>query len=102
MNELEYLKEQLNLIIGFLDVSDEAVYETIKLHDKFNLGLSIDDLYGNDYENFKNHVTTSALILGFTHFEDFLSKMIKIILTKYPTKNKLKSTIDKFEQLGIN
>ena len=102
MNELEYLREQLNLIIGFLDVSDKSVYETIKSHDKFELGLSIDDLYGNDYKNFQNHITTSALILGFTHFEDFLTKMAKKILFKYPRRNKIKVTIDKFEQLGTN
>jgi len=102
MNELEYLRKQLNLIIGFLDVSDKSVYETIKSHDKFELGLSIGDLYGNNYKNFQNHVTTSALILGFTHFEDFLTKMAKKILIKYPRKNKIKVTIDKFEQLGTN
>lgn len=102
MNELEYLRKQLNLIIGFLDVSDKSVYETIKFHDKFELGLSIDDLYGSDYKNFENHITTSALILGFTHFEDFLSKMAKKILCKYPRENKIKVSIDKFEQLGTN
>lgn len=102
MNEFEYLSQQLNLIIGFLDVSDKSVYETIKSHDKFELGIPIDDLYGNDYKNFQNHITTSALILGFTHFEDFLTKMVNKILIKYPGKNKIKVGINKFEQLGAN
>jgi len=100
MNEIIYLREQLNLIIGFLDVSDEAVYEAIKAHDKYELGQSIDDLYGNEYSNYQNHITTSALILGFTHFEDFLTKMVSKILCKYPNKNRMKVTIDRFEQLG--
>ena len=102
MNELEYLRQQLNLIIGFLDVSDEDVYESIKKHDKYEMGQSIDDLYGNKYSNYQNHITTSALILGFTHFEDFLTKMVSKILLKYPKKNKIKITICDFEKIGEN
>ena len=100
MNELEHLRRQLDLIIGFLDVSDRRVYEMIKTHDKYELGLSIDDLYGNDYNNFQSHITNSALILGFTHLEDFLTKMIRRLLIKHSGKNKIKVTIDRFEQLG--
>ena len=100
MNELEYLIEQLNLIIGFLDISDEEVYDQIKSRDKYQFGLSIDSLYKGNYENYRNHVTTSSLILGFTHFEDFITKIIAKSLLKFPKKNKIKVTINRFQELG--
>ena len=100
MNELDYLIDQLNLIIGFLDVADEDIYEKIKNHDKLQLGLTIDELYKNNYDNFRIHITNSALILGFTHFEDFINKMVVKILTKNSNENKLKISIKKFESLG--
>lgn len=102
MNEIEYLRSQLNLIIGFLDVSDQTVYEVIKSHDRFQLGLTIGDLYENSYQNFQNHVTTSSLILGFAHFEDFLTKMTSKMLFKYPTKNKIKFDISRLKELGLD
>lgn len=36
MNDLDYLISQLNLLMGFLDVSDEQVYEQIKGHDRYD------------------------------------------------------------------
>jgi len=102
MNEIEYLRSQLDLIIGFLDVSDEKVFEVIKSHDRFGSGSTIGDLYENSYPNFQNHVTTSSLILGFTHFEDFLTKMAGKLLFQHPTKNKMKIDISRLESLGSN
>ncbi len=100
MNELEYLIKQLDLIIGFLNVSDEEVYNQIKNHDKFDFGISIDNLYEGNFENFRNHITASSLILGFSHFEDFISKMVAKIFLEFPSKNKIKFTISKFQELG--
>ena len=74
MDHLNYLVKQLNLLIGFLEVSEENIYDLIKTHDSFGFGFSIESSYENEYENYKNHVTTSAFILGFAHFEDFISK----------------------------
>lgn len=102
MSELNHLMQQLNLLIGFLDVSDIIVYEEIKNHDKYELGLTIDDLYENNFNNFQNHITTSALILGFTHFEDFLTKITIKTLIKFPNKNKIKFTIERLDSIGEN
>lgn len=77
-------------MIGFLDISDEKIYEQVKTHDRFNLGLTIEQLYENSYDNYSNHITTSALLLGFTHFEDFLTKCIVKILIANPEKNEFK------------
>ena len=41
MNDLDYLLTQLDLLIGFLDVSDEQIYEQIKTYDRYNLGVTI-------------------------------------------------------------
>lgn len=93
MNDYEYLIKQLNLLIGFLDVSDRSVYDQIKYHDQFNMGVTIEQLYENSYHNYSNHITTSALLLGFTHFEDFITKAIVRILITNPDKNELKVTL---------
>ena len=100
MNDLDYLINQLDLLIGFLDVSDEQVYNQIKTHDRYNLGVSIAELYDNKYENYLNHITTSALLLGFTHFEDFISKATTKILTNYPNKNEIKVNIRTVREKG--
>lgn len=93
MNEYEYLIKQLDLLIGFLDVSNEAVYDQIKYHNQFKMGMTIEQLYENSYDNYSNHITISALLLGFTHFEDFISKAIVKILIEYPDKNELKVSL---------
>lgn len=100
MNDLEYLINQLDLLIGFLDVSDEQIYKQIKTHDRFNLGLTIEQLYDYKYENYLNHITTSALLLGFTHFEDFITKAIIKILTNYPNKNEVKVNLRTVKEKG--
>lgn len=100
MNDYEYLIQQLDLLIGFLDVSDEQVYNQIKQHDRFNLGMTIEQLYQNNYENYSNHITNSALLLGFSHFEDFLSKCIVRILISNPEMNDLKVTLKSIQSRG--
>lgn len=100
MNDFDYLVNQLNLLIGFLDVSDEQVYNQIKQHDRFNMGLTIEQLYDSQYANYSNHITTSALLLGFSHFEDFMTKCIAKILTTYPDKNDCKVTLKTIREKG--
>lgn len=100
MNDFDYLVNQLNLLIGFLDVSDEQVYNQIKHHDRFNIGLTIEQLYDNQYSNYSNHITTSALLLGFSHFEDFMTKCIAKTLTTYPDKNDCKVTLKTIREKG--
>lgn len=100
MNDFDYLVNQLNLLIGFLDVSDEHVYNQIKQHDRFNMGLTIEQLYDNQYANYTNHITTSALLLGFSHFEDFMTKCIAKFLTANPDKNDFKVTLKTIKERG--
>jgi len=102
MNDLEYLLKQLNLLIGFLDVSDQAVYNQIKQHDRFNLGLTIEQLYDSNYNNYSNHISTSALLLGFSHLEDFITKSIVKVLTSHPDKNDCKVTLKTIREKGDN
>lgn len=73
MNDLDYLTNQLNQLVGFLEVSDEQVYQRIKHHYRFNIRMTIEQLYGNNFDNYKNHITKSALLLGLVHFEGFLT-----------------------------
>ncbi|NOT74954.1 MAG: hypothetical protein HOP08_08490 [Cyclobacteriaceae bacterium] len=100
MNDLDYLLNQLDLLIGFLAVSDQQVYEQIKLHDRFNLGLTIEQLYESNYGNYSNHITTSALLLGFAHFEDFLTKCIVNVLISNPDSNDYKVTLKTIREKG--
>jgi hypothetical protein len=100
MNDFDYLVNQLNLLIGFLDVSDVAVYNQIKQHDRFEMGLTIEQLYDKKYENYSNHITTSALLLGFSHFEDFMTKSIVKILVTNPEKNDFKVTLKIIREKG--
>lgn len=102
MNDLAYLLNQLNLLIGFLDVSEKAVYSQIKEHDSFGIGLSIEQLYDGSYANYSNHITTSALLLGFAHFEDFVTKSIVKYLTSHPDKNDCKVTLKTIREKGDN
>src|ERR1700733_8541543 len=100
MNDFDYLINQLNLLVGLLDVSEEEVYNQIKHHDQFNLGMTIERLYDNEYANFSNHITTSALLLGFSYLEDFVTKCIVKILVEHPTKNEIKVTIKTITEKG--
>ena len=100
MNDYDYFINQLNLLIGFLDVSEEEVYNQIKHHDQFNLGITIEQLYDNEYTNFSNHITTSALLLGFAHLEDFLTKCIVKFLVAFPSKNEYKLTVKTMQEKG--
>lgn len=93
MNDYEHLLKQLDLLIGFLDVSSIEVYDQIKYHDQFEMGRTIEQLYENSYDNYSKHITVSALLLGFTHFEDFISKAIVKILIANPYKNEHKVTL---------
>lgn len=100
MNDYDYLIQQLNLLIGFLDVSDENVYNQIKTHDRYSLGITIEELYQNSYENYSSHISSSAFILGFTHFEDFLTKRIVKYLIHNPTLNTYKVPIKTIHEKG--
>jgi len=100
MNEYDYLIEQLGLLIGFLNVSNEDVYNQIKNHDQYDLGITIEQLYNNSYSNFQNHVCTSAVLLGFSHMEDFITKCIVKILTAKPDKNNYKVAIITIKEKG--
>lgn len=100
MNDYDYLIQQLNLLIGFLDVSDEKVYNQIKTHDRYNLGITIEELYQKNYENYSSHISASAFILGFTHFEDFLTKRIIKFLIYNPAINTYKVPIKTIHEKG--
>ena len=100
MTDYDYLINQLNLLVGFLDVSDEEVYDQIKTHDRFNIGITIEQLYKGQYENYSSHISTSAFILGFAHFEDFLTKRLAVFLKQYPYKNDFKVPMRVIKEKG--
>jgi hypothetical protein len=100
MDEHQYLITQLNLIVGFIEVSDEKVFEQIKQHDRFGLGVTIDLLYQSEHSNYSNHILTSALILGFAHFEEYMYKCIVKLLVKNPKKNKCKVALSYIIEKG--
>jgi hypothetical protein len=100
MNEFDYLIKQLNLLIGFLDVSDKEVYDKIKNHDQFNMGITIEQLYDKSFKNYLNHITISSFLLGFSHFEDFIAKAITKILIAFPDKNECKVNLKTIKEKG--
>ena len=100
MTDYDYLINQLNLLVGFLAVSDKDVFNQVKKHDKFKLGLTIGQLYKNKYKNYSSHISTSAFILGFTHFEDFVSKCLTKYLVKNPDKNEFKVSLKIINEKG--
>lgn len=100
LNPYEYLIKQLGLLVGFLDVSEFAVYNQIKNHDQYNLGMTIEQLYDNSYSNYQNHICCSAILLGFSHLEDFVTKCIERFLVANPEKNEFKVTFSIIRQRG--
>lgn len=93
-NEKDSLKEQLNLLIALLNVSDEKIFDLIKNKNQLVNNTNIGELYNNDYNSYRDHVTISAFILGFTHFEHFLTTLIKKIYCLNPRKYKLKFSLE--------
>lgn len=100
MNDIDYLVKHLDFLIGILEVSDETVYDEIKYQDRFDYGETMDEVYNSKYENYQNVITTSALILGFTYFEDFVTKMIEKILIEKPELNKKKFNLKDLITIG--
>jgi len=100
MNDYDYLINQLSLLIGLIDVSEEEVYNQIKHHDQYALGITIEQLYEGQYSNYSNHITTAAYVLGFAHIEDFITKCITRILIAYPNTNEWKVTIKTIQEKG--
>lgn len=56
MNDYDYLIKQLNLIIGFFDVSDENVYNQIRQHERCYV---IYDSYGEASASLAGNVYNS-------------------------------------------
>jgi len=102
MKDYEYLISQLNKIIGFLDVSKNEVYKKIENHDSNQIGITIGMLYDNNYEDFRNHICSSALLLGFAHCEDFLSRRLEIYFQSNPEENDFKFNFKVFKEKGTN
>ncbi|MDQ3021369.1 MAG: hypothetical protein M3R36_12480 [Bacteroidota bacterium] len=86
MNNLEYFHMKIDLLIGLIDISDKQLYEMIKDNKHESLGISMEEMFNYKYENYSNLITTSVLILGLSHFEDFLGKCIAVILAKHPER----------------
>ncbi len=63
MNDYEYLIKQLDLLIGFLDVSKREVFDQIQNHDSFNIGVTVGSLYENSYENYSTHICNGTVLL---------------------------------------
>jgi hypothetical protein len=93
MNRYNELISDMNKIIGFLDLSDKTIFETIKNNDRYNLGLSIGSMYNNEYNEFRNHICMSGFLLGFSYIEGYLYDIMKLVLIIKPEINKQKITI---------
>lgn len=85
--EYQILINQLNSLIGFLDVASKDVFEVIKDHKAFDDEYisSIGEIYSNDYSIYQNQITRSAILLGYAHFEAFLTELMKRRLIQKPT-----------------
>ncbi len=90
-------EKQMNLLIGFLEVSSVEVYSLIQNHDTFNIGITIDFLY-KEYENFRKHITNSALIMAFTHIEDFISKIYSEYMWLKGKEQKIGMNLNNFDK----
>ena len=66
------------------------------------MGMTIEQLYENNFDNYKNQITISALLLGFAHFEDFLTKCVVKLLVTNPDKNDFKVTLKTIKEKGDN
>jgi hypothetical protein len=62
--------------------------------------MTIEQLYDKSYENYSNHITISSLLLGFSHFEDFITKAITKILIVFPDKNECKVNLKTIKEKG--
>lgn len=101
-NEIQNLFTQLDFLIGFLDVSDESIYNKIRFNDRFDYEHTISEIHRSGYIYYQNTIMTSALILSFTHFESFVTKMIEKLLIINPNSNKIKFTIKTLNEAGEN
>lgn len=86
MNEnlLSYLIERLDYLIGFLDISSEESFNKIRYHKLYDEYESVGEIYNQEYQIYQNQITISALLLGYAHFEAFLSDLIRNCLLKNP------------------
>jgi hypothetical protein len=102
MNKYENLIAELNKIIGLLEVSDASIFEKIKGNDRFGIGMTINNLYNNEYNEYKNHICCSGLLLGFSYFESYLYDLLQLILDKKPELNNYKITLKYVIENKIN
>lgn len=82
------LISQLDLLIGFLDVASEDVFQQIQ-DDRVNNNKqfgTIGDIYSYNFQAYKNHISVSAFLLGYAHFEAFLTDVVKIKLLEKPER----------------
>ncbi len=102
MNDYKYLLKQLDLLIGFLDVSEETVFNQIRNHDSFNIGITVGTLYEDNYKNYSSHICNATVLLGFANFEDFLGKCIKRILIDRPELNDFTFNYKTYQENNTN
>lgn len=102
MNDLELLNQSLDSLIGIIELSTKEVYDEIKFNERYNYANNPHSFYSNDFERYQDTLCISAFILGFTYFEDFISKCTVKLLSKLPDLNKSKVTIKEFNQMGSN
>ena len=78
MTRLAYLKRQL----AELSLIIEIPYETY--YDQFQETLSVqlageEDIQFDDVKHLRHHINVSAFLIGFTHFEGFVTDIVKDI-----------------------
>lgn len=93
MNQLETLIDELNKIVGLLEVSDLTIFNIIKNNDRFEVGMTIADLYNNSYYDYRNHLCCSGLLLGFSFFESYAYDLLGLVLKRKPELSNHKVTL---------
>lgn len=92
MNLQTIFIKNLDKLFGFLNVSDQKVYEIVKEH-QFNsewIDLNdksyqtVDEIFLNNYNVFEEHILKSVLILGYAYCEAFLTDLFKECILMNP------------------
>ena len=93
MNIYETLICELNKIIGLLEASELEIYQKIENNDRYGYGLTISNFYDNKYEEYRNHICCSGLLLGFSYFESYAYDLLGFVLKEKPELNNHKFTL---------
>ena len=96
---------RLDYLIGFLDISSKESFEKVKGHKLTEGFKNVGEIYNSEYSIYRNQITVSAFLLGYSYFEAFLADLMIICLTKNPKllipkgKNQNKDKVVTYNQI---